>query len=372
VADDLPELPQALRRVLAEVPDSGLRQRFEQVWLAAARAINHLRDLDLSRYETDTADENQNLDLLEAVAPFLGATVTDVTTLVGSIDESFPKGVSMILGDTVEADKARRAVEVLHIRGHALRRDVLQLGNQLRSPRAVADRWNFLNNLQTARGRLRAGIGEMVADAASVYAEVSRASVIPEYQTDVNNAVGLRRTLHRFAIGLRVQLDKVEQNRVPSLPALLEGLLETMEQFGKTATWRELRAPDKKEFVKFRVQLGTVIDAGSPRPKALEALKGFVSFLELLSQIINQRETLRTHDHACLADLTAQLEQVENLPVAKRRGKPMEKVLVFCERMTGRDHDLDGCTKRLKDAPSGEAAQIQELREHAVRLMQSA
>jgi hypothetical protein len=50
----------------------------------------------------------------------------------------------------------------------------------------------------------------------------------------------------------------------------------------------------------------------------------------------------------------------------------MEKVLLFCERMTGRDHDLDGCTKRLKDSPAGDAAQIQELREHAVRLMQSA
>ena len=370
MTDDLPELPLALRRVLGEVADPGFRERFEQVLLSAARAINHLRDLDLSQYETDTADENQNLDLFEAVAPLLGATVTDVSTLVGTIDENFPKGATLILGNSVEADKARRAVEILHTRGDALRRDVLQLGNQLRSPRAVADRWNFLNHLQTARGRQRVGIGEMVADAASVYAEVSRAAVIPEYQTDVNNAVGLRRTLHRLAAGLRMQLEKVEKNRSLPLPTLLGGLLETMEKLAKTGTWRELRAPDKKEFVKFRVQLRETIGAGSPRPKALETLKGFVSFLELLSQIINQRETLRTHDHACLADLTAQLEQVEGLPAAKRRGKPMEKVVALCERMTGRDGELDGFTKKLKDSPDGEASQIQELREHALRLMQ--
>jgi len=366
----IPELPLALRRVLAEVADLSLRGRFEQVLLAAAHAINNLRDLDLSQYETDTADENQNLELLEAVAPLLGTTVTDVTTLVGTIEENFPKGATLILGSSVDVDKARRAVEILHTRGYALRRDVLQLGHQLRSPRAVADRWNFLNHLQTARGRLRVGIGEMVADAASVYAEISRSAVIPEYQTDVNNAVGLRRTLHRLATGLRSHLQKLEQGKSLPLPTLLAGLLETMEKLAKTATWRELRAPDKKEFVKFRVQLRTVIGEGSKRAPALEALKGFVSFLELLSQIINQRETLRTHDHACLADLTAQLEQMEGLEAAKRSGKLMEKLVALCERMTGRDADLDRFIKRLKDAPSGEASQIQELREHALRLMQ--
>ncbi len=368
--DPIPELPLALRRVLAEVSDIPLRGRFEQVLLSAARAINHLRDLDLSQYETDSADENQNLELLEAVAPLLGTTVTDVTTLVGTIDENFPKGATF-LGSPVEVDKARRAVEILHTRGYALRRDVLQLGNQLRSPRAVADRWNFLNNLQTARGRLRVGIGEMVADAASVYAEVSRASVIPEYQTDVNNAVGLRRTLHRLAIGLRTHLEKIEAGKSLPLPTLLSGLLETMEKLTKTGTWRELRALDKREFVKFRAQLRAIIADGSPRRAALEALKGFVSFLELLSQIINQRETLRTHDHACLADLTAQLEQLEGLPPAKRSGKHMEKLVALCERMTGRDGELDRYIKRLKDLPNGEAGQIQELREHALRLMQA-
>lgn len=368
--DAIPELPLALRRVLAEVADLSLRGRFEQVLLSAARAINHLRDLDLSQYETDSADENQNLELLEAVAPLLGATVTDVTTLVGTIDESFPKGATLILGNSLEVDKARRAVEILHTRGYALRRDVLQLGHQLRSPRAVADRWNFLNNLQTARGRLRAGIGEMVADAASVYAEVSRAAVIPEYLTDVNNAVALRRTLHRLATGLRGHLHKLEAGKSLPLPTLLAGLLETMEKLAKTGTWRELRALDKREFVKFRAQLRTVIADGSPRTPALQALKGFVSFLELLSQIINQRETLRTHDHACLADLTAQLEQLEGLPAAQRSGNLMNKLVTLCERMTGRDGELDRFIKLLKESPSGAAGQIQELREHALRLMQ--
>jgi hypothetical protein len=367
--DPAPELPLALRRVLSEISDQGLQGRLEQVFLSAARAITHLRDLDLSQYETDSAEEDQNLDLLEAVAPVLGATVTDVTALVSAIDENFPKGVNLTPGNSVEVDKARRSVEILHTRGRALRADVLQLGHQLRSPRAVADRWNFLNHLQTARGRLRVGIGEMVADAASVYAEVSRISVIPEYQTDVHNAVGLRRTLHRLAVGLATHLKKLQEGRALPLPTLLGGLLETMEKLSKTGTWRELRAPDKKEFVKFRAQLQQLIRDSSPQGPAVEALKGFVSFLELLSVIINQRETLRTHDHACLADLSAQLEQIEGLPAAKRIGAPMERVVGLCERLSGRDVQLDKFTKELKDAPRGDTAQLQELRDHALRLL---
>ena len=61
---------------------------------------------------------------------------------------------------------------------------------------------------------------------------------------------------------------------------------------------------------------------------------------------------------------------MDGLEAEKRSGKLMEKLVALCERMTGRDADLDRFIKRLKDAPSGEASQIQELREHALRLMQ--
>ena len=365
----LAELPIALRRVLTEILDLGLQERLEQVLLAAARAITHLRDLDLSKYETDTADEDQSLELLEMVAPVLAATVMDVNALVSAIDESFPRGARLTEGDPIDLDKAQRAVDILRTRSATLRSGVLQLGIQLRSPRAVADRWNFLNHLQTARGLLRVGIGEMVADAAGIYAEVPRVSVIPEYQKDIDNAVGLRRTLHRLALGLRTHLRRLgEQQSIP-LPQLLAGLSETMEKLSKTGTWRELRAPDKKEFVKFRVQLRELLARHAPEGPALEALKGFVSFLELLGVVINQRETLRTHDQACLAELTAQLEHLEGLPAPRRVGMPMAKVVTLCERLRGRDEFLDAFIAGLKATPNGDAAQIVALREHAQRLL---
>lgn len=368
--DAIPDLPIALRRVLTEIMDLDLQDHFQRVFNTAARAINQLRDLDLSQYEVDVTDETQNLELLESVAPFLVATINEVNGLVTDIREHLPEGQPLAQGDPVDIDKADRAAEILRSRSQALHTEVMQLGFQLRSPRAVADRWNFLNHLQTARGRLRVGIGEMVADAASVYAEVSRQAVIPEYQEDVDVAVGLRRTLNRLGSGLRAQLRKLEAGKAPPLPSLLAGLSATMETLARTKTWRELRAPDKKEFIHFRHQLKALLADGASPQAAIECIKGFVSFLELLAAVINQRETLRTHDHACLADLTAQLEHLEGLSPAQRRGAPVAKLLSVCERLVGRDSDLDDFYANLKASPEGDAAQIASLRELAQRLIQ--
>ena len=369
MAMSTPDLPLALKRVLTEIPDIELQEHIENVFGVAARAINQLRDLDLTQYELETADDDQNLEMLEHIAPVLAATVVDVIAVVRAVSDNFPENQPLTSGDPDTADRAERAVEILRTRSRALHTEVMQLGIQLRSPRAVADRWNFLNHLQTARGRLRWGIGEMVADAASVYAEVAKAAVIPEYQVDIDMAVSLRRTLNRFALGLRGQLGKIEAGTSQSLTVLLTNLSGTMDTLAKTKTWRELRAPDKKEFVKFRAQLRTLAAPGAKRGETLDAIKGFLSFLELLAAVLNQRETLRTHDHACLAELTAQLERMEQLAPGERAGGPMAKVVSTCERLVGRDDDLDRFFHGLKASPEGTSEQIAELREHAQRLL---
>jgi hypothetical protein len=308
------DLPVALMRVLKGIPDVNLQGRLGNVFTVAAHAINQMRDLDLAQYEIESSDETQNLEMLEAVAPVLASTVMEVNALVKAVGESFPPDQRLTNGGVDDAERAEQAVDILRTRSRALHSQVMQLGIQLRSPRAVADRWNFLNHLQTARGRLRWGIGEMVADAASVYAEVAKAAVIPEYLIDIDAAVALRRTLHRFASGLRRQLDPIEHGSSESLPQLIATLFATMEALRQTQTWRQLRAPDKLEFIKFRSQLESISTKGATRGETLNAIKGFLSFLELLGAVLNQRETLRMHDHACLADLTAQLEHLEVLP----------------------------------------------------------
>jgi hypothetical protein len=361
----------ALRRVLTEIADLELQERFESVFLAAARAINRLGDLDLSQYETEVIDESRNLELLEAIAPHLLATITEVNAFVAAVEQHFPAGVRRWPLDAIAADKARRASELLRTRSQFLRSSVLQLGTQMRSPGAVADRWNFLNNMQSARGKLRAGIGEMVAEAASAYAEVSKTAVIPEWEQDVQNAITLRRTVHRLAVGLRGHLQRMADGRAIAWPELLKGLVEMMDQLTKTRTWRELRALDKREFMRFQQTAASLRDRRAPAAECEQALKGFVTFLELLSSVVSQRETLRSHDRACLAEVTVLLDHVEGaLPTDPGKAKAeMQRVVAVCEQLQGRDDNLDALVAKLRGAPGGGPDHIEALRAHAVRLL---
>jgi hypothetical protein len=366
-----PSLPLALRKVLTEIADLEFQERFESVFLSAARAISRLRELDLSQYETDAVDESRNLALLEEIAPHLLATITEVNSFVESVEQNFPANARETTLDPTEAEKARRAADLLRTRSQFLRSSVLQLGKQLRSPGAVADRWNFLNNLQSARGRLRAGIGEMVAESASIYAEVSKTGVIPEWDQDVQNAITLRRTVHRLAVGLRGHLQRIDEGRPLPWPELLGGLAEMMDKLAKTRTWRELRALDKREFVRFHQQVALLSRQGAPPDACALALKGFVSFLELLSAVVSQRETLRSHDRACLAELTVLLDHVEDaLPTDPSRAKSeMRRAVLVGEQLQGRDDALDRLVGQLRDQATGSPDQLQALRGHAVRLL---
>jgi len=368
---DQPSLPLALRKVLTEISDLDFQERFEQVFLAAASAISRLRDLDLSQYETENVDESRNLELLEAIAPHLMATITDVNSFVTSVEKSFPRGVRLSALDATEADKAERAAELLRSRSQFSRQSVLQLGNQMRSPGAVADRWNFLNNLQSARGRLRAGIGEAVADAASVYAEVSKTMVIPEWEQDVQNAITLRRTVHRLAVGLRAHLHRLAERKSLPWPELLGGLSEMMAKLAKTRTWRELRALDKREFVRFHQQVDLLRKQGSPPSGCELALKGFVSFLELLSAVVSQRETLRSHDRACLAELTVLLDHVEAaMPHDPTRARnELQRAAAVCDQLQGRDEELDELVVQMREDPAGTPDRLGALRATALRLL---
>jgi hypothetical protein len=366
-----PALPLALRKVLTEISDLEFQERFEHVFLAAAGAINRLGELDLSQYETDAVDESRNLELLEAIAPHLMATLTEVNAFVASVEKYFPSSTRKWPLDESEADKARRASEMLRTRSQFLKSNVLQFGTQMRSPGAVADRWNFLNNLQSTRGRLRAGIGEMVAEAASVYAEVSKTGVIPEWEQDVQNAITLRRTVHRLAVGLRGHLQRIAEGRLMPWPELLDGLAEMMEKLARTRTWRELRALDKREFYRFQQQVASLRHEGAPPGPCEHALKGFVSFLELLSAVVSQRETLRSHDRACLAEVTVLLDHVEGaLPADLQKAKSeMQHAMTVCEQLQGRDDELDALVARLRNEPAAAPEQIEALRAHALRLL---
>jgi hypothetical protein len=367
------QLPVVLRKVLVDIPDLDLQERLEKVFLAAARAIAHLRDLDLARYETSSFDEAGNLSMWEEVAPVLAATVGDVNVLVSALEESFPEDYSPPTDDVTEAERTARVDQLLRDRGEGLRADVVRLGARLRSPQAMSDRWNLLGALQGARGRLRAGIGQMVADVASLFADVSKSAVIPEYDRDLQNAVALRRTLVRLTASVQSSSKKVREAATPAEVApSLDRLLELLDRIGATDTWNNLRAPDKLEFLRFRSQAGELKKKGHPPAQVRAVVEGFLRFLELLSAVINQREALQESDRYTLAELSTRLEHAEG-QLAQSPTRAKEEVaaaLAICERLCGRDPDLDKFVATARSKGSlPPAEQIQALRRHAARLL---
>ncbi len=366
------QLPVGLRELLAEIHDAPFRDALEKVFRVAAAAIGNLRNFDLIRYESSSSDGEADLALFEEIAPVLMSTVNEANRLVEAVERAFPDGWRCASTEALEAERAARAVEILRERTRAFRTEVLQFGARLRTPQAVADRWNLLANFQGARGKLRAEIGTMVTDVANVFAEIPGSKVVPEHDLDIEHALLLRRTLAKLTNGLRAHNERLRGATPEEVPKLFAKLAEVIARLPKTQTWFELRAPDKREFIRFREQIDRLRAGGNPVAETRRAVEGFVSFLELLTPIISQREILRVHDRACLAEVSAHLEQAESqIEVSEESARfPVIEALELCEQLEGRDAELDryvAALRKTEELPARDA--IPALREHALRLI---
>ncbi|MHB1845228.1 MAG: hypothetical protein ACYCWW_10390 [Deltaproteobacteria bacterium] len=369
--DIVAALPLPLREVLAEIRDEAFRDRLEKVFLAAAGAIGQLRGFDLIRFESETAETGMDLQLLEQVAPVLMETVGQINAVVQAIEESFPQGWRAAGPTPLESQKAGRTIDILRERSQALRSDVLRLGAQLRSPQMAGDRWNLLDSLQGARGKLRAGLGEMIVDAMNVFVDVDRSDVVPEFDVDIEHALLLRRTLAKLMVALRAHHERMAHSEPIDIPPMLDRLGDVLARLTKTQAWFELRAPDKREFIRFRETLAELVIAGAPPSEARAAVEGFLRFIELLTPTVSRREALKSHDRAALAELTAELERAEaqlpGAPSAATAG--VATALEVCDRLYGRDEEIDRFVAGLKGAPRSAGECIELLREHALRLL---
>ncbi len=363
------KLPHAVQELLQEIVDPPLRDGLEHVFQTAARVIKGLRNFELIRYEGQSADVGADLQLFEEIAPVLMATVTEINSLVQSVETSFPEGFKPDSGGASEAQRAERAVEILRERTLGFRADVLQLGAQLRTPQAVSDRWNLLGHLQSARGKLRFGIGEMLTDVANVFGEFSNKQVVPEYELDVEHALLLRRSLAKLATGLRAHHERLLGAKPAEVPPLVARLHEVLDRLAKTQTWFELRAPDKREFIRFREEVASLEKRGCPPDETRRLVEGFLRFLELLTSILNQRAILQNQDRGCIAEITAALERADGAAPADAK-ESLAEAFALCERLAGRDPELDKYVASAKNSPALVAAEgIATLREHALRLL---
>lgn len=359
------ELPAAVAAVMRQVPDAQFRVRLFKVLSTATRSISRLREIELGRIEQfATTNEGSDLAMWEEVAPAVAASISDVHTLLATIQEQFPAAPEEEAEDdfdlafggphegsaepgagipTTPAEKAKAAESAVQAIAQGLRKEVSRFGLRVRNPTVVADRWNLLVDLQEFRGRCRAAIGELVYASCSAFADIARPSVVPEFSNDLGEALAVRHavvTLTRAVgpLNARLQIAGLEQQRAPLLAIQRE-----LDHFRSSRGYQHMRAGDKRFVISFARALAEVFEKRLYGKHAQQQVEGFAKFLDSLA-VINRREILMNHDREAFAECGTLLEQASlHLGVGEpaKAGVRLAQAIAVAQRLYGRDRFLD-------------------------------
>src|SRR5947208_725310 len=196
--------------------EDDLRERVTRLLLASAEAILKLADIDLVRHEADEEQGGHTLALWEELAPVMSTTVQHVNELIASHTSEFPPPPSNDAVDNLDdafgpskedsapidegpLDTETEIAKLVDAVCTGMRRDVARLGERLRNPQVVSDAWMLISDLLEFRGRVRAGLAELIFQVCSFVAEVDRQDVVPGYAGDLEAGLIVRQATSNLA-----------------------------------------------------------------------------------------------------------------------------------------------------------------------------
>lgn len=368
-------LPSRLEGLLDALTDRELAERLEQVYRAAAVAIDRLGYLSIVKYEPTTAEpdgDGADLSLWETMAPALGETLGDVNHLIAVIRAQFPPPERAPGSDKgwrpppASADErlAREVEVVCQESAERLARRVADLGERVRRPEVVTDRWALMTELQSFRLDFRSRMGDLVYLTAAAFEPVSREEVVPGYGMQTASAVALRSAVVDLRRSLQGKLERVARTAPEALPALARQVEESLASFATMPASLTMRTRDKHELIGLREQLQHLSRA--PRVEGEELLRTVQPFLAALERVAEEltAQVLTVHDRAVWAACGSKLEQAA---MHLYLGSPgAERVLLGAleraSQLYGRSAAFDAFLRKHRRAP-GEGLEDMELRE---------
>lgn len=344
------ESPQAslsarLDEILRSHPEPAFAGRLRQVYVATAHAISRLSDLDLVRYETPVVDSSPDLSLWEEMAPVIRDTVMDVNGLLNVIREQLP-------GE----EHAEPAVAVVQEAMSQIAQGITQLGEAMRNPSVVSDRWTLLAELQRFRARFREQMSNLVFESASTLGEVTRAQVVPGYAADVKAAVTVRAVTADLGRILNARLKKVSEAEAQDVQWNAQQLQTELDAFGRTAAYRNLRAQDKRHVVEMRAEVGRLAILPNPsRDELVAVVEALHTFVQGLSAV-NQRQLLIVHDREVWASCGVRLERALSLVDADFVGaaRALAEAAGSAQALYGRESELDAFLRKARKLQLGQ------------------
>jgi hypothetical protein len=342
-----------LEQLLQSLPDQAFAGRLRKVYAAAAQSIARLSDMDLVKYETETTESGADLSLWEEMAPVIRDTVVDVNALLNVIREQF---AAQPRGDTEAGPLQKKAREVsatLQEGMTEMAQQVTQLGEAMRNPAVVSDRWMLLAEVQRFRSTFREHIGNLVFATSSSLADVARKEVVPGYEADVKAAMTVRAIVADLGRILAARLVKVRDARPEDLQGNAQQLQNELDAFGRTAAYRGLRAQDKRHIIELRGKVGPLAAMSTPaREELLQVMEQLDALVRSLATV-NQRQVLITNDREVWAACGVRLERAMGVVDSDPAGaaRLLAEAGAFGQSLYGREANLDAFLRKARKTP---------------------
>lgn len=314
-------LPSRLEALLESLTDRHLADRLEQVHRAAAVAIDRLGHLSIAKYEPTTVESDGSADLAlwETMAPAIGDTLVGVNQLVTAIHRQFPPPARPASSSGGWApppassdERLSQEVEaVLHASAERLSKQVSELGQQMRRPEVVSDRWTLMAELQSFRADFRVRIGDLVYLTAAAFDHVRREDVVPGYVHQVGARAALRAAAADLRRSLQGRLERAAKAEPPSRPALARQVTESLAAFITLPASVALRTPQKHHILSLRSRIQDTAGRTELAADVLPALvEPFLAFLDEAMEEVT-RAWLIVHDRGVWTSCGVKLEQAE-------------------------------------------------------------
>jgi hypothetical protein len=335
-----------LEQILQSLPDQAFAGRLRKVYSAAAQAVARLSDMDLVKYETETTETGADLSLWEEMAPVIRDTVMDVNALLNVIREQ----VQMPPQEAAADAKARDVSAALREGMTQMAQQITQLGEAMRNPSVVSDRWTLLAEVQRFRSTFREHIGNLVFTTSSTFADVARKDVVPGYEAEVKAAMTVRAIVADLGRILAVRLAKVRDATPEDVQGNAQQLQNELDAFGRTAAYRGLRAQDKRHIIELRGKVGPLAAMPSPSKDELLAVVEQLEALVRSLAAVNQRQVLITNDRevcaACAVRLERSMGLVDSDPASAAR--LLAEAAVYAQSLYGRETNLDAFLRKAR------------------------
>jgi hypothetical protein len=346
-----------LEQILQTLPDPVFAARLRKVYAAAAQSIARLSDMDLVKYETDSTDNTgADLSLWEEMAPVIRDTVMDVNSLLNVIREQFPAQPLGGIADTVSRateqgtaqGRARSAATVLQTSMMQIAQGITSLGEAMRNPAVMSDRWTLLAEIQRIRSTFREQVSDLVYTSINTFKEV-----VPGYEEEVKAAMTVRAIVADLARIIGARLVKVRDAEAEDVQWNAQQFQGELDVFGRTAAYRGLRAQDKRHIIEMRGRVGRIATMTTP-PKAelLQTVEELDALVRALSAV-NQRQVLIINDREVWAACGVRLERAQGLLATDSVGaaRLLAEAAAIAQSLYGREPNMDIFLRKSRKVP---------------------